>query len=85
MELIKYREVLLGGDILSPDTVSSISKGYHNNLKMSQSCVFLPKAQVQAPQFPVYISHFLINCKKRKPPKMDLPFLKNDITRFCWR
>ena len=65
MELIKYREVLLGGDILSPDTVSSISKGYHNNLKMSQSCVFLPKVQVQAFQLPVHISYFLQNCKKK--------------------
>jgi len=26
---------------------------------------FLASPQVQAPQFPVYISHFLINCKKK--------------------
>jgi len=27
---------------VSPDTDSLISNGYHNNLKMSQSCDFLP-------------------------------------------
>jgi hypothetical protein len=40
----------------------------------------LPKQQVQALQFPLHISYFLQNCKKGKPPKKDLPLLKNDIT-----
>jgi len=43
---------------------------------MSQTCDFLPYSQVQAPQFQVHISYFLQNCKKGKPPKKDLPFLK---------
>ena len=37
---------------------------------------FLPKPQVQASQFQVHISYFLQKCKKDKPCKMDLPFLK---------
>ena len=41
---------------------------------------FLPKAQVQASQFPLHISHLLQNCKKGKPRGNDLPLLKNDIT-----
>ena len=40
----------------------------------------LPKAQVEAPQFQVHISHLLQKCKKGKPSKKDLPLLKNDIT-----
>jgi hypothetical protein len=65
-------------DILqvSPDTDFLISNGYHNNLKMSQSCDILPKPQVQAFQFPLHISYFLQNCKKGKPGEMDLPLLK---------
>jgi len=39
----------------------------------------LPKTQIQAFQFQVHISYFLQNCKKGKPPKKDLPLLKNDI------
>ena len=41
---------------------------------------FLPKPQVQASLFPIHISYFIQNCKKGKPPKIDLPFMKNDIT-----
>ncbi len=33
---------------VSPDTDSLISNGYHNNLKMSQSCDFLP---IKQPKF----------------------------------
>ena len=40
----------------------------------------LPKAQVQAFQFPLHISYLLQKCKKGKPGEMDLPLLKNDIT-----
>jgi hypothetical protein len=36
----------------------------------------LPKAQVEAPQFQVHISYFLQNCKKGKPSKKNLPYLK---------
>jgi hypothetical protein len=43
---------------------------------------FLPKPQVQASQFQVHISHLLQKCKKGKPSKTDLPFMKNDITGF---
>jgi len=49
---------------------------------MSYIADFLPKPQVQAPQFPLHISYFLQNCKKGKPCEMDLPLLKNDITTF---
>jgi len=37
---------------------------------------FLPKAQVQAFQFPLHISYFLQKCKKGKPSKKNLPYLK---------
>jgi hypothetical protein len=47
-----------------------------------KTCDFLPKPQVQASQFQVHISYFLQKCKKGKPSKTDLPFLKNDITTF---
>jgi len=47
---------------------------------LNQTCVILPKPQVQAFQLPVHISYFLQNCKKGKLDEMDLPFLKNDIT-----
>jgi hypothetical protein len=36
----------------------------------------LPKAQVQASQFPLHISYFLQKCNKGKPSKKDLPYLK---------
>jgi hypothetical protein len=58
-------------DILqvSPDTDSLISNGYHNNLKMSQSCDFLPKAQPEMALSILHISYFLQNCKKANPAK----------------
>ena len=67
---------------VSPDTDSLISNGYHNNLKMSQSCDFLPKAQPEAISFWLHISYFLQKCKKGKPDEMDLPLMENDITTF---
>jgi len=49
LKMLNFNENMLGkyGDTLqvSPDIVSLISNGYHNNLKMSQSCDFLPVLQ----------------------------------------
>ena len=48
------------GDILqvSPDTDSLISNGYHNNLKMSQSCDFLPIHALFKTTIDIQISYF---------------------------
>jgi hypothetical protein len=40
----------------------------------------LPKAQVEAPQFQVHISHLLQKCKKDKFPEKEFALFKNDIT-----
>ncbi len=48
------------------------------------TCI-LPYSQVQAPQFPVYISHFLINCKKSKPAKWIRPYWKTISHKFYVR
>ena len=85
MELIKYREVLLGGDILSPDTVSYI-EGISQQFKDVPKLCFLAKSTGSSiSTSSTYIVFLAKLQKKGKPPKMDLPFLKNDITRFCWR
>ena len=55
-------------------------RGINGRGGMSSITDILPKAQVQAFQFPLHISYFLQNCKKSKPGEMDLPLLKNDIT-----
>ena len=49
---------------------------YHKNYTLFLSWNTLPKPQVQAPQFQLHISYFLQNCKKGKPSKKDLPYLK---------
>jgi hypothetical protein len=51
-----------------------ISYDPESNLMLFQTCAFLPKAQVEAPQFQVHISYFLQKCKKGKPDEMDLPY-----------
>jgi hypothetical protein len=50
-----------------------------------ETCAFLASPQVQAPQFPVYISHFLINCKKSKPAKWIRPYWKTISHKFYVR
>ena len=51
-----------------------------NGIRALPNTDTLPVQQVQASQFSLHISYFLQNCKKGKPPKKDLPLLKNDIT-----
>jgi hypothetical protein len=47
-----------------------------------ETCAFLPSPQVQAPQFPVYISHFLINCKKRQTPEKGFALIGKRYHNF---
>ena len=51
-------------------------------MDLLKTCDTLPVLQGQPPKFPVHISYFLQKCNKGKLSKMDLPLLKNDITRF---
>ena len=48
------------GDTLqvSPDTDSLISNGYHNNLRMSLSCDFLPVSTAFTTTIDIQISYF---------------------------
>jgi len=47
-----------------------------------KSTDFLPKQQPEVSSCWLHISYFLQKCKKGKSHQMDLPYWKNDITRF---
>ena len=47
-----------------------------------KTCVFLPKAQPEMALSILHISYFLQNCKKGKPSKKNLPYLKTISQQF---
>jgi hypothetical protein len=65
-----------------------ISYDPESNLMLFKTCDFLPIPKVKASQFPLHISYFLQKCKKGKPSKKNLPYLKtisqvlNPLLRF---
>ena len=63
-------------EIISVQAKVVISYDPESNLMLFRTCDFLPKAQPEMALSILHISHFLQNCKKGKPCKIDLPYLK---------
>ena len=71
----KYRWTLIYWDYQSPQETCDIIPA-DSNLVWFKSCAFLPKAQAEVTSSWLHISYFLQKCKKGKPSKKNLPYLK---------